>query len=354
MNQAIASSLLLLLAGCPDDGDRAETGECPSGETCSPATPDGLVFTGATPGGEGLSFGGEAPTAVGGTQVITLGTAGDGSAGPFELPYIADDGDGVGVRVAGTTGANVTLDGVGPATNYLRILDPSNGELYDRKQLTAAAVDEVALLPGTYEQVPTGLTVVFAPGAQQVVVGLIGHTPQTGSAAAPTRLVDTSLQVAADGATRTAWDTLSFGSAAPSSSVLTVTAAGQQFALQLDFVAAPDTIELSTPSTVAEDTGPVCFTAKSLGRYVGGLSWQFTVNGESQPSWPSLLPANCTWIANTPDVEIVASAGGLTTTAHITVTAAPQPDAAPRPSLGGAAVAATAGERAALHAAAQR
>src|SRR5438132_1112065 len=38
----------LLLAACNTAGERAETGECPVGETCSPATPRGLHFIGNT------------------------------------------------------------------------------------------------------------------------------------------------------------------------------------------------------------------------------------------------------------------------------------------------------------------
>ena len=41
----LASAAALSLAACYG-GERANSGECPAGETCSPATPTGLDFVG--------------------------------------------------------------------------------------------------------------------------------------------------------------------------------------------------------------------------------------------------------------------------------------------------------------------
>ena len=81
---------VLLFAGCGDYvGDRAETGECPLGEVCSPDTPEGLYFVSPKLGEQGISlhFHDLLPTAVGGTQTITVFDA--ATHRPMEFPFAA-------------------------------------------------------------------------------------------------------------------------------------------------------------------------------------------------------------------------------------------------------------------------
>src|SRR5579862_8759762 len=78
-------------------GDRADTGQCPAGETCSPATPNGLLFIGRNPSGEQL-IAGPGATAIGGTQDIQLDYA-DDAEGAFDLTYSALVDAPIGVAV---------------------------------------------------------------------------------------------------------------------------------------------------------------------------------------------------------------------------------------------------------------
>lgn len=134
------------------DGERAATGECPEGETCSGATPDGLEFV-------GRAFFDEPTLRLGPVLV----------GGSFELGLRAQDGAPLPAFAASssTNGMRVTVgDGVfGPTTedgepyylvdSYLvlratsagvaqiRVTDPATGELYDRLSIEAVELDAV-------------------------------------------------------------------------------------------------------------------------------------------------------------------------------------------------------------------
>src|SRR6187402_2643497 len=81
-----------MVAACTG-GERANSGECPAGEVCSPETPRGLHFIGNAMSDQLLgSLFGPAATAVGGTQEVALEwDRGDGNLVAFTLPYRADD-----------------------------------------------------------------------------------------------------------------------------------------------------------------------------------------------------------------------------------------------------------------------
>ncbi|MCZ7687367.1 MAG: hypothetical protein M5U28_54965 [Sandaracinaceae bacterium] len=134
------------------DGERAATGECPAGETCSSATPEGLEFVGRALFDEPtLRLG---PVLVGGSFELGLRTQ-DGAP----LPAFAASSSTNGVRV--TVGDGVfgptTEDGepyylvdsylVLRATSagvaQIRVTDPATGELYDRLSIEAVELDSV-------------------------------------------------------------------------------------------------------------------------------------------------------------------------------------------------------------------
>lgn len=156
----VASTLLLagLCLACLSevDGERAETGECPDGEECSDATPDGLVFVG-TPlfdDSDQLRLG---PVLVGGTFQLGLRTRDGQPLPPFE--HAVGDasvlgaalGEGVfgPVRDDGTplypVDAHLTLTGRAEGTSLVRVVEPGSGALYDRLELEVFELDDVAI-----------------------------------------------------------------------------------------------------------------------------------------------------------------------------------------------------------------
>jgi hypothetical protein len=337
----LAMSLVAPLAAC-SLGERALSGECPRGEVCAPQTPDGLDFEGASLTDVFLDFGPH-PTLAGGTQAIHLSYSKAGGAfRPLDLPYLADDGGGRGVKVERTDGPIVTLRGVAGRTNHLRITDPG-GNLFDRKELAGASLTEIRIVPRRSETVAPGEAIVFAPGKLEVTVALQGETD-----GAPRRAVDESMAIALPGATRIAWDTLRLPAAAVGFYPLTVTAGDRPEAtLEVEVVTGADALVLQPPSAplAVAQLATVCFSAHAAGRHVAGLSWTFeTDNGTAGAS----LFANCAAVApkQAGPLTLTARAGGKTLAVAFTVQAqARRSDAAvdPRPVAGSPA-----GERAAM------
>src|SRR6185312_12992433 len=96
-------ALLLAVPAC-FGGERANTGQCPDGETCSPKTPNGLEFIGADLAGT-LDLSGPSPTAIGGTQSVALQyDRGDGIEIALDLPYKAVTAGSLGISVTATSG----------------------------------------------------------------------------------------------------------------------------------------------------------------------------------------------------------------------------------------------------------
>src|SRR5689334_11765192 len=225
------SFLSLPLVGCYG-GERRNTGECPTGETCSDVTPTGLDFIGNRLIGE-LLLSGPRPTAIGGTQAVALEyDRGDGVDVALDLPFSADDDGGIGVRVDRISGSQVIVRGAGSRSNYLRILD-SDGLLMDRKELTGAALDTIGLVPADFESVPADKLLAFAPGEREFGVALFGSV-QTSSGPRNERLIDTSMQLSLAGSQRKSWDTLAVNATLGTTTV-SVTA-GDKPAANIDFV----------------------------------------------------------------------------------------------------------------------
>ncbi|HWO25560.1 MAG TPA: hypothetical protein VNO30_42765 [Kofleriaceae bacterium] len=336
-------------------GERATTGDCPDDEMCSGDTPRGLHFEGAELGGS-LLPGGPLPTLAGGTQHLRLTyDPGDGSNGALrdlDRPYIADDDGGAGVRVERTNGPIVTLRGVASQTNYLRITD-LDGALYDRKQLQGAAFLKLQLLPGQPEQILPGDAIVFAPGARDITVALLGQPAEGGIGAV--RAVDESMKIELSGATRKTWDTIRTPALAAGLHAVQVTAGDRPAArADVEVVAGADEIvqqPMQAPLVVGSAT-MVCFSARAAGRHVAGLAWTFA--SDNGTATQALLP-NCAAVKaeHVGAVNVTATAGGRTLATPLTAVitagaAAPATIAAEATARReAAAIDTTAGERAA-------
>lgn len=337
---------LMSLAALPacTGGERANTGDCPAGEVCSPDTPNGLHFIGNQLA-DSLNLVGPSPTAIGGSQEVALQyDRGDGILIALDLPFVADDDGGAGVHVTATSGSVVTITGVASRTNYLRITDPS-GALYDRKQLTAASLDTIELLPTTLERVPAHASLAWAPGTFDLAVGLYGQVQESGG---PTeeRLVDSSMTLALPGAQTTAWDTLHLSNAQPGTSTLMVTA-GDKPPASIDVVVVADAdsvVPLDSPDTLMTNvSADVCFSVTSASRTIIGLPWTFTVDGVAKDASVEPNCVSVTTTKTTGTVSVVGNAGGKMATLVLTVGAMARIHPVARRNLP-----TTAGERAAL------
>lgn len=304
MTRRIVIGLCATLAGCTA-GDRALFG-CPEDEVCSDRTPNGLHFFGAPLAGELLDLG-PPVIAVGGTQLITLQEpVGDDELATFTAAYAADDGGGPAIRVDATDGPVVTLRGDAEGKNLIRIVDPDDGALFDRKEFQAAPLTGLRIVPATIEDV--GDDFVFAAGDLRVGVALLG-----GDLGSEFRLVDESMTLTLAGATRTAWDTVELADAPAGTYDLEVAAGGLPAAV-VSFEVVDTIDELATDgpggSLIAGQGGLICFTARSTGRDVAGLAWSFETDNGTHTE----LVANCA--AVTPEragtLTITATAGGLT------------------------------------------
>ena len=246
MKRLASTSLVLLaipllsppLVACTG-GERNVSGECPAGEVCSDKTPRGLHFIGNALADEVLGSAlGPPATAIGGTQEIALEySRGDGNRIALDLPYAADDDGGLGVTVDSTSGSVVTVRGAGSRTNYLRIVDPATEELYDRYELAGAALSTMRLVGTELERLPTARPeIVWATGDQEIGIALVGQV-QVGNSPQLQRLVDTSMELALAGSTRTGWDTLRVANGVAGVHTLTITAGDKPAAtLPVEFV----------------------------------------------------------------------------------------------------------------------
>ncbi|MGE5181924.1 MAG: hypothetical protein ACM31C_07670 [Acidobacteriota bacterium] len=307
-------ALLLLVVPACYGGERAASGKCPPGETCSSSTPYGLDFVPPALF-DTVFLAGDTQVAVGGTMPIELETYANAfDTYPLDIAYTADDGGGPAVRVAATRGDTVTLRGAAVGSNELRILDAGDATLLDRKPFAASAIDHVSLAPQGFERTASADVVYAVPSA---------HVGVVLSASTGTRLVDTSLAVT--GATAKAWDTYDVATPAPGTYSISV-AAGGLAATSLDLVAvdhADTIVPIDPPAGVSASGVEVCFGAQLAGKSVVGLTWQITVDGAA--AQPALLSADCGIASTTKtsgSVTIVATAGGATTTLVLPVATA--------------------------------
>ncbi len=288
-------------------GDRAD-GVCPAGETCSPATPDGLLFVGRNPTDQ-IALSGPLATVIGGTQDVEL-EFNDATLGAFDLAYTAKVDAPTGVNIDATSGSTVTVTGTGTDANYVRIVDP-NGELYDRKQMTGASIDTVSLVPAAVETIPSGMDISFATSNEKFVVALTGRVEDSVLGEIEERLIDDSMQLTLAGSLRVGWDAFTMPSATAGVYSLAVSS-GDYSGPPLDLVIVDHIDALAAqpdaPGSIAQNESViVCFTASSSGRYVAGLDWAFTVNDQAVTAFGN----NCA------NVYTAAASGTLTVKASV-------------------------------------
>ncbi|MEP6862053.1 MAG: hypothetical protein ABJE66_15620 [Deltaproteobacteria bacterium] len=339
----------LILPACMG-GERATTGECPAGETCSTLTPQGLEFVGATMSND-LGLSGPAPTAIGGSQDIELEYNRNGGALlALDLPFTADDDGGNGIKVDHVTGSVVTVRGVAVRSNYLRITDATTGELFDRKELTGASIDSMKLVANTFDTPPVDRELAWLAGNVQVGVALFGQVQEAGG---PTdeRIVDQNMQLSADHANQHAWDAVDMPTAAPGTYSLAVTA-GDKPTANLDVVIVDhiDSLVLdpTSPSTVEpQGVAVVCFDGLATDRFVAGLTWHFLVGGVEKDGIGNCVTVGSS-TATSGTLAVVGSADGMSATTSVTIAAARTNKTAAAPVRTRRTVTSPAGDRAAL------
>ena len=302
---------------------------CYADEECSEDTPLGLEFRGTDITGQ---LGGlPGPLAIGGTGTVTVLDPTDDltNAVPFELPYSTDTSrlvDGRfprGVEVVEQDGNEITVRGIGAGYNYLRLLSP-DGELYDRTSLGAQKIDHLQVRPPyAYDGPSETETVVWAPGAHDVTVGL-WSAPHPELANTSDLLVDESLTLTLPGATQIRWDTIHVPAAPAGHRDLTVVGGSAATVLDIETVEAPDTIVNASgnyyPLSIYGSTR-LCFVARHQGRYVAGATWSFAMDGgevlrdaEADPT------SGCAYFAarDQGTIRIHATASGYTQTLDVT------------------------------------
>lgn len=177
--------LFALCAACTvEDGERASTGECPAGEVCSDATPDGLTFYGPLPGDDMRESRFLRRLAMGGSS--WLGFAGEGALRDAEV----DSSAPWFVRVAEDTSeegigdVRVRLEALAEGETLIRVVD-SNGALHDRITLRVERIARVeATVPYSADER------LFAGARDSIVFQLLGENGD--------RLVDEGMTITSD------------------------------------------------------------------------------------------------------------------------------------------------------------
>jgi len=277
---ALCLFVAAFLPGCfvsSEEDDATEPYDaCPPREVCSPKTPYGLSFTLPVLFDRDETWLNSLPVAVGGTMQIALGLPSSSGSRPLDLPYRAvADGP---VTVKGTLGPVVTIAGVQTGQTMLRILDAEDGTLFSKRIVESAEAAKIEVTTdlergGTAMERP----VAFAVGAQRMGVHLLDDKARP--------LVDSSMKLALDGATQTAWDTLTASVATPGVRTLTASFDIQATrTFEVPFVDHADALELfyEAPMTYGSrgHAELECFYPVSDGYYVVGKSsdWSFSTD----------------------------------------------------------------------------
>jgi hypothetical protein len=304
--------LLLLVAACTPTGERG-SGQCPLGETCSPTTPTGLAFLPPV-FFDNMTPWFEPAIAVGGTTNVILEyeETWTSPAAPIDLPYTADDGGGPAVRVAGTVGAEVMLTGTAPGSNELRIVDPDDGTLYDRRMYTASPVASIEIEPDNSELTATS-QIAYASGTTHFGIRLRDASGQ--------RMYDTSLQLA--GGAHWHWDVAEITEPA-GSYTLGVTSGGTTQTFPITVADHADSIVAIAPPASVPAGGyavAVCFGAQLGTASVVGFAWSFLVDGKAQAG--QITTPDCVDVGTLKGagatISVQATAGGATTTLSLPV-----------------------------------
>ena len=292
--------LLLASAACPVPGERALDG-CPSGEHTSPATPDGLGFSGLLTRDDLWLADGLHPTAVGGRQSVWLSYG--RSSVRFDGDYVPE------TDVAGITatrdGAIVQLAATAPDQGYLRI-NALDGTLYDRIRIGSAAAVRLELR-AVGERVEAGRTLAVTPGPPTTV--LVAMLTADGG-----RVVDDSLAIEAP--VRSSWDGVLIEPTSTPVTVRAISGAGLTGRWVVRTATAVDAVVLQAPGRLPLGTWTlVCATARSGDDQLLGQAWQFEAEpGDALLRSPSKAYRNCIDVApqRSGAVPLTATAGART------------------------------------------
>lgn len=320
----------LLLGACADLGDRASSGACPAGETCSPTTPSGLEFSGTGFSDGWLFDGAEVKvTAVGGTQPIGLRDHATQTA--LAVPFTAAI-DGDALEVVATDGPRVTVAGLADGRGTLQIRDEDG--LLDQLDIAARPVETFGLgtsVWSAWRTRPERPWLAYEGAEALLVVQLYD--------AGGGRLVDTSTTIAAPGAIQDDWDSIE--TTVTSGLALTVEAGDREPVT----IAVPTTDRIGAVRGARMTTSPVsaggidyvCFEAELDDADVLFAPWTFEVTGPATLGEPG-LPPNCAFVEfDAPGVVTVrGSTGGLSTTVTVDVGEAARVAPAPPSRVDGA------------------
>jgi hypothetical protein len=283
--------LIIGLVGCISTAGDVALDGCPPHEVCSPNAPEGLHF-----------FDHGLPTAVGGTQTLTLMRRGEDGLEPLDVPYHAE-AIGTAFEVEGTDGPEVTLRAISLGSDKLEIRDGYDESLMDRKTFDSDVVESIVIVSPNPEE--TELPVAFLAGRMRFAIALSGIG----------RMVDESMTIELAGATRVRWDAVELADATAGIHSVAVTA-GDHPTESVDFLIVPaveaiiDQPPLILPALDA--TGIVCFDALAQGHHVAGLEWTFAVDNGTVGNGLFGI-TNCAFL--TPEragtVEITARAANL-------------------------------------------
>jgi hypothetical protein len=287
--------LLLLAAACAAQGERARDG-CPSGEVCSPDTPNGLFFLGPPVGDELLGRMMPAPVAAGGTQSIRVLIGPGSTSPPFDDDFEALSSNAA-LGIDDVDPPDVTVHGLAAGQAFLRIVEPSTGLLYDRLGVEVRPVERAIVRPRAHA-VPIA-DVEFTRDRTIDWVGLAGAEVQLLvilESESGVRLVDESIELSFPGpTTREQWDVLTVRAQDGTFTIrtgdgVTRTAAIRAVAAVEDIVSVPGPTPWTTSEPLPAGGVTLCFRATTGGKLVAGADWSFT-STMFTPS-PSLSP-NC-------------------------------------------------------------
>ena len=315
----VGGAALALLAST-EAGDRAN-GTCPAGETCAPATPNGLLFEGAPLGvWPALSA---HTIAAGGRQTFRL-TWPD-STDPFDLPFVAKVSS-ADHQVVATGADRVSVAALRPGTGNLRILDGS-GQLYDRLSIDSAEIGSIRAAPSYrsgYPSLDPPRWSLFAGGQASVTAVLSDPRGAT--------VVDEDLAVRAPvPLLRTSWDTFSLTTPPVAGTLELAIDAGDLSDRRVPVPVVDSFDELAIMAPAETGIGgdvTVCFSAWERGAtaapdddvLVVGVPREYQLTGPATPlvtqQWGSCLELHTT-AAGT--VRVDASVGARTWTATIDV-----------------------------------
>ena len=311
---------LSLTAGCGvTAGERAWSSECPDGEVCSPNEPLGLYFQGAPLSDDLLGLmTGVGIMAAGGTQTIEVQNA---DVHPLAYAFEATLQGGP-YAMTDLAPPDVSLACSAEGSTYLRIIDPANGLLLDKVEVTSrpVATAEAGPLPVELPAEDTASWALLTGNARAYVALRDGWDGRLSDESMKLAAVDDSLTVG----TQVAWDAIALTRAAAGIAQVSVTPGdGRLRTVDVPFV---DHVERITyqadlgPAAAVGLAGLYCFIARTGDAQVHGAQWSFAVTGPLGSPETSFLP-NCATVngLSTGAATITATAGGASTTINVTV-----------------------------------